>query len=91
MILSQTGNSKGASNLFGRVFITSSQELNTSSVVVLIKGFNSLNTNFFLMWVGFVSGGFSFFRGMIGVVDQGKGIHKNFRTRAVGLLEENKN
>ena len=25
---------------------------------------------------------------MIGVVDQGKGIHKNFRTRAVGLLEE---
>lgn len=28
-----------------------------------------------------------FLGGMIGVVDQGKGIHKNFRTRAVGLLE----
>ena len=25
---------------------------------------------------------------MIGVVDQGKGIHKNFRTRAVELLGE---
>lgn len=25
---------------------------------------------------------------MIGVVDRGKGVHKNFRTRAVGLLGE---
>ena len=25
--------------------------------------------------------------GMIGVVDQGKGVHKNFRIGAVGLLE----
>ena len=36
----------------------------------------------------FVSGGFSrFLGGAIGIVDQGKGVHKNFRTRAVGLLE----
>ena len=38
-------------------------------------------------WFLFLVGS-RFLGGMIGVVDQGKGIHKNFRTRAVGLLGE---
>lgn len=38
-------------------------------------------------WFLFLVGSRFLRGGMIGVVDQGKGIHKNFRTRAVGLLE----